>query len=724
MKKRLALGIFMALPAFTLFFAAFSLQGAESTKACFVGYSEYNILTYKSRVNAGGGYRAFLDTLANYKVNFVRVWPAGYGNWESYGQLGDQPGNCPNFVEFLPFKRSGSGNKYNLTDYDPSFFTDLRDFVSYAKTKGIAVELTFFDSWGLKHLGEWAWNPWDCNYNVNGRICGSGCGTLSKFFDVNDATMMNIEKGFVQKVVAETSEYDNVLYEVMNEPQVCGYSAESKVWHNKVIEWVREKHPNAQIAINDPGSTISGIFGYDFIALHYGAWKDGIAQAIQSLSSYGKHVIIDDDGCPSDLRRQASNQQAWSNAAINNGASFNHLQDDLYCNYYIVSTSVLNALKTAGEQCTSFPFVSVDCSDGTPSGQCSATKPKYCSSGSLINKCSTCGCPAGQACLMDGSCSSSAAVYQKKWDCTNGFSNCYTPACGGGAQLRVSSNVYEFPFTVPQAGNYHCSISVVANHFDYISTQETNEVVDVKLNGNAVGTTTDSWCPPGSGGSPTCSDNIPDSKGMITNGMQYLFEHFEGYGDTKFCKKGYVEFKVSYTNAQWDSESTALQSDATGEKIRNYIALGNTKNRNMFHARLQWYPEESKFIVKLGGGTCVDCMCCACWEGAMKDGWCGSAVGRPWCPTFNRNEDVKYRIRWDATDPSNGKVCLKKLVTGAGERCFDRDIQIPFALNSYCVSPNCAAVHYGMDRTSKATTELTAFHCDVVATSAPQSCNG
>jgi hypothetical protein len=108
----------------------------------------------------------------------------------------------------------------------------------------------------------------------------------------------------------------------------------------------------------------------------------------------------------------------------------------------------------------------------------------------------------------------------------------------------------------------------------------------------------------------------------------------------------------------------------------------------------------------------------------MKDGWCGSAVGRPWCPTFNRNEDVKYRIRWDATDPSNGKVCLKKLVTGAGERCFDRDIQIPFALNSYCVSPNCAAVHYGMDRTSKATTELTAFHCDVVATSAPQSCNG
>jgi subtilisin family serine protease len=38
------------------------------------------------------------------------------------------------------------------------------------------------------------------------------------------------------------------------------------------------------------------------------------------------------------------------------------------------------------------------CSDGTPYGSCSLTKPKYCSSGTLINKCSSCGCPSGQSC--------------------------------------------------------------------------------------------------------------------------------------------------------------------------------------------------------------------------------------------------------------------------------------------------------------------------------------
>lgn len=45
------------------------------------------------------------------------------------------------------------------------------------------------------------------------------------------------------------------------------------------------------------------------------------------------------------------------------------------------------------------------CSDGTFYGQCSVTKPLYCSSGTLINSCSQCGCPSGQSCnATTGSC--------------------------------------------------------------------------------------------------------------------------------------------------------------------------------------------------------------------------------------------------------------------------------------------------------------------------------
>lgn len=46
------------------------------------------------------------------------------------------------------------------------------------------------------------------------------------------------------------------------------------------------------------------------------------------------------------------------------------------------------------------------CSDGTPYGSCSSIKPKYCSSGSLVDKCEICGCPTDQICASTGSCAS------------------------------------------------------------------------------------------------------------------------------------------------------------------------------------------------------------------------------------------------------------------------------------------------------------------------------
>ncbi len=44
------------------------------------------------------------------------------------------------------------------------------------------------------------------------------------------------------------------------------------------------------------------------------------------------------------------------------------------------------------------------CSDGTSYNQCSTNKPLYCDNGSLINKCSICGCPSGEESQSDESC--------------------------------------------------------------------------------------------------------------------------------------------------------------------------------------------------------------------------------------------------------------------------------------------------------------------------------
>lgn len=45
------------------------------------------------------------------------------------------------------------------------------------------------------------------------------------------------------------------------------------------------------------------------------------------------------------------------------------------------------------------------CSDGTAKGECSGTKPLYCSSiRALVPDCYRCGCPEGQECISGGEC--------------------------------------------------------------------------------------------------------------------------------------------------------------------------------------------------------------------------------------------------------------------------------------------------------------------------------
>ncbi len=71
------------------------------------------------------------------------------------------------------------------------------------------------------------------------------------------------------------------------------------------------------------------------------------------------------------------------------------------------------------------------CSDGTPSGQCSATKPKYCDAGVLAAKCAgpdgvpgngdDCGCPTGGICRSDGTCCVPSCAGK----------NCGKDGCGG-----------------------------------------------------------------------------------------------------------------------------------------------------------------------------------------------------------------------------------------------------------------------------------------------------
>ena len=79
---------------------------------------------------------------------------------------------------------------------------------------------------------------------------------------------------------------------------------------------------------------------------------------------------------------------------------------------------------TANEVLSEYGGIAQTCSDGTTYSVCSLTKPKYCSSGSLIDKCIQCNCPTGQSCN-----STTNSCYTPPITCTCG--SWTNGACGG-----------------------------------------------------------------------------------------------------------------------------------------------------------------------------------------------------------------------------------------------------------------------------------------------------
>ena len=135
-----------------------------------------------------------------------------------------------------------------------------------------------------------------------------------------------------------------------------------------------------------------------------------------------------------------------------------------YCNNGNLIDNCIGCGCPSGQSCNTtsnacyLPIVPPqNCSDGTASGQCSATRPKFCSNGTLADNCSLCGCQAGYACnttsnacyvqtCSDGTLYSQCSITKPNY-CSNGaiVSNCSSCGCPSGKSCNASSNACYTP---------------------------------------------------------------------------------------------------------------------------------------------------------------------------------------------------------------------------------------------------------------------------------------
>ncbi len=122
----------------------------------------------------------------------------------------------PDFV--APFVRTGPGAaldgepRYDLSRWNPEYFDRLHRFLTLARGLGIMVEVTLFSNTYAPQI--WALNP------LHARNNGNGTEEIEwpDYLSLRHPVLVRWQQTYLRKVVEETRQYDNILYEVCNEP--------------------------------------------------------------------------------------------------------------------------------------------------------------------------------------------------------------------------------------------------------------------------------------------------------------------------------------------------------------------------------------------------------------------------------------------------------------------------------------------------------------------------
>ena len=184
-------------------------------------------------MNLDFDYRRYFDTLAEDGLNHTRTFSGVYRELPTSFGITDNP-LAPKPLQYIcPWNRSDQagykdgGNKFDLTKWDPAYFSRLRDFMSAAQERGIVVELTLFCTMYKDELWE------ACPLNTLNNVNGIGTCPREEVFTLKHDDLTKVQLAFVRKVVTELKGFDNLYYEICNEPYFHGVTL---AWQHRIAD--------------------------------------------------------------------------------------------------------------------------------------------------------------------------------------------------------------------------------------------------------------------------------------------------------------------------------------------------------------------------------------------------------------------------------------------------------------------------------------------------------
>jgi hypothetical protein len=190
---------------------------------------------YGALLNRDFDYVRCFDALKADGLNLTRTFSGVYREDPKSFGITDNP-LAPKAGRYLcPWARgsrpgyAGGGNKFDLTKWDPAYFRRLRDLMTQAGKRGIVVELNLFCP--MYNDALWRLCPMNTANNVN----GIGRCKRTEVYTLKHKPLLDAQLKFVRKIVAELRDFDNLYYEVCNEPYFGGVTTE---WQHKVVDTI------------------------------------------------------------------------------------------------------------------------------------------------------------------------------------------------------------------------------------------------------------------------------------------------------------------------------------------------------------------------------------------------------------------------------------------------------------------------------------------------------
>lgn len=198
-------------------------------------------------------FEAYLDFLSAHNHNFVRLWAWELPNPQS--EIYERR----SVAAPMAWARTGPGldimglPRFDLTQLNPEYFHRLRTRVAEAHRRGFYVGVMLFEGWGVQFAPGHASHPFHRQNNINEVHYGDRPESIHT---LTHSRITEIQRAYVRAVVDAVSDFDNVIYEIVNES-----GPESTEWQYDMIEFLREyqsslgrQHPIG-MSYQHPGGT-------------------------------------------------------------------------------------------------------------------------------------------------------------------------------------------------------------------------------------------------------------------------------------------------------------------------------------------------------------------------------------------------------------------------------------------------------------------------------------